>query len=292
MWLSISESLEKILGANLFKVGQFSLSVEQVVTSTIIILVTYIVLKVAKRIIHKRFHERQGDKGKAHSFFQLLNYFTWIFIFVVILDILHFKLTYIVGASAAIFVGIGLGMQDLFKDTISGLFMLMESNVRVNEVMEVDKIVGRVQRIGLRTSTIKSRDGISIIIPNHKFISENVVNWTNESIATRFRIEVLVSFDSDVNLVKELLLKSTDNHNKILHNIEGMQPSVRLNSIGEYAVHFLLFFWTQHTFTVETIKSDVRFKILQNFRENNIQIPFPQREIHIQNRPIEDKDIK
>ena len=110
-----------------------------------------------------------------------MRYFVWVFVISVSIVILGFDITLLVAGSAALLVGIGFGLQNIFSDLISGLFMLFERKVKVGDVMEVDNIVGKVKAINLRTSELLTRDGYNIIVPNHKFITENVVNWSHNS---------------------------------------------------------------------------------------------------------------
>lgn len=149
--------------------------------------------------------------------------------------------------------------------------------------MEVDGIVGRVTIIKLRTSEIVTRDGINIIVPNHKFITENVINWSHNKKPTRFKVEVGVAYGSDVEQVKALLLKSVEELPEAITGLKEYNPVIRLSDFAESSVNFDILFWSYNHFQFETIKSDLRFIISRKFKENHIEIPFPQRDIHIRN---------
>jgi small-conductance mechanosensitive channel len=185
----------------------------------------------------------------------------------------------LIAGSAALLVGIGLGIQQIFNDIASGLFILFERNLKVNDVVQIEEnIIGRVLSIGLRTSKLETRDNIIMIIPNSKFISDNVINWSHIEVKTRFKVEIGVAYGSDVELVKNVLLECAKQHKDITNK---PQPFVRFNDFGDSSLDFQLFFWTRKAFRVENIKSDLRFQIDIEFRKNDIIIPFPQTDVHL-----------
>jgi small-conductance mechanosensitive channel len=195
-----------------------------------------------------------------------------------ILDTLGIRLTLLLAGSAALLVGIGLGLQQVFKDIVSGFFLLFEGNLKVGDVVELEGDVGIVKEIGFRTTKIENRDNIILIIPNSKFIGENVINWSHIEQKTRFSVDVGVAYGSDVELVKKVLLECARDHQEVT---EYPKPFVRFDDFGNSSLDFQLFFWTDNAFRVENIKSDLRFAIDKKFRENKITIPFPQRDVHI-----------
>jgi small-conductance mechanosensitive channel len=148
----------------------------------------------------------------------------------------------------------------------------------VGDVVELEGDVGIVKEIGFRTTKIENRDNIILIIPNSKFIGENVINWSHIEQKTRFSVDVGVAYGSDVELVKKVLLECARDHQEVT---EYPKPFVRFDDFGNSSLDFQLFFWTDNAFRVENIKSDLRFAIDKKFRENKITIPFPQRDVHI-----------
>jgi small-conductance mechanosensitive channel len=130
----------------------------------------------------------------------------------------------------------------------------------------------------LRTSKINDRNDITTIIPNSKLINEKVINWSNEQSATRFFVKIGVAYGSNVELVTRLLIECSKENSAIL---TAPAPFVRFNDFGESSLDFQLFFWTDEAFLSEFIKSKLRYSIDKKFREHNIQIPFPQRDLHI-----------
>lgn len=145
-------------------------------------------------------------------------------------------------------------------------------------MVELDTVVGRVKEIGIRTTKILSRENIVLIIPNSKFTADQVINWSHMEQKSRFDVPIGVEYGSDVRLVEKVLLE-------VAAEVKGVENEpkafVRFENFGDSSLDFTLFFWSFDNFLVENIKSDLRFAIDQKFRENNITIPFPQRDLHI-----------
>jgi small-conductance mechanosensitive channel len=220
-----------------------------------------------------------GDSSKKKNALKFFSYIIWLAAILMILGLTGLKLTVLWGAGAALLVGIGFGLQQIFADLISGLFLLFEGNLREKDVVELNNgTVGKVQYIGARTSKIKTRDDVVMIIPNSQFISHEVINWSHIESKTRFSVGVGVAYGSDVQLVKNVLLECAGDYKRISAK---PKPFVRFQDFGDSSLDFSLYFWTGHTFEVENIKSDIRFMIEEKFRDNDIQIPFPQRDVHM-----------
>jgi len=266
----------------IFELGKFVLTLGKVISILLTIMITWTLLTLVKKYLIHRKEKIKGERARRLSLYQLIRYFIWVMVISMCITILGFDVTLIIAGSAALLVGIGFGLQNIFSDLISGLFMLVERKVKVGDVMEVDNIVGRVVAINLRTSELLTRDGYNIIVPNHKFITENVVNWSHNSFDRRFDIEVGVSYSSDVDLVTKILMDCAMSQKELIKGNEHM-PGVRFQNFGDSSLVFLLMFWTSDIFPVEQIKSEMRYKIFKAFRENNVVIPFPQRDVHIFN---------
>ncbi len=265
----------------ILRIGNFTLTPAKLAGLTALLTITWLLLSFIKQILlRKRKITSVSERGRMISVYQLIKYFTWVLVISLSLTIFGFDVSLLVAGSAALLVGIGFGLQSIFSDLISGLFMLFEQKVKVGDIMEVDNIVGKVQAINLRTSVLLTRDGYSIIVPNHKFITENVVNWSHHSYNRRFQVEVGVSYGSDVDLVTSILLQCSTRQEELLID-EQHKPFVRFHDFGDNALIFYLMFWTTDIFRAEHVKSELRYKMIKAFREQGIQIPFPQRDIHI-----------
>ncbi len=180
--------------------------------------------------------------------------------------------------SAALLVGLGLGLQNLFADFVSGIILLADRTIKVGDVLEIGKLVCRVRAINLRTTTVQTRDDTYIVLPNTHLTKEPVLNWTHSDVAARFEIVVGVSYGSDVHLVHSLLLRAAGKHPKV---IDSPQPYTRLEDFAESSLQFRLFFFTEEVFRAGDIQSDLRMTIWELFRKNGVEIPFPQRVLHM-----------
>jgi len=274
----LQTNINDILGYSLVNTDKLTITVYSLLIAVLILFSTWILLWILKRIFTKTIRQRSIDPGKGYTVYQLIKYVVWIIAIFLVLDTLGVKITLLVAGSAALLVGIGLGVQQVFKDIISGFFLLFEGHLKVGDVVELEGVVGIVKEIGFRTTMIESRDNIILIIPNSKFIEENVINWSHIEKKTRFHVNVGVAYGSDVEKVRRILMECAYEHKDITHEPE---PFVRFNDFGNSSLDFQLFFWTHNAFRVENLKSDLRFAIDRKFRENNVTIPFPQRDVHI-----------
>ena len=279
MNMTLNEFLNHIIVAT----KDFDITVYELLTVLLILFITYIFIRILQRIIHRREKIKLFDSGRSHAILQIIKYILWITAIVVSLQTLGIKLTLLLAGSAAILVGLGLGLQQIFQDIMSGIAILFEGTLKVGDIVEIqDDIVGRVIEIGLRTSKIETRDNIMMVVPNSKFVTDIVINWSHMEKRTRFHVNVGVAYGSDVEKVTRILLDCADRHEKIS---KTTKPFVRFKDFGDSSLDFQLFFWTTETFQVENIKSEIRYEINALFKEQGVQIPFPQRDVHIKSEP-------
>ena len=184
----------------------------------------------------------------------------------------------VLAASAALLVGVGLALQTFFQDIISGIFILLDQSVHVGDIIEIDGKVGRVVEIKLRTTRAVTIDNKVLVIPNHKYLTSILHNWTENGTKTRESVSIGVAYGSDVELVKKILIDVANKHQSILKKPE---PLVLFTNFGDSSLNFRLIFTLNDSFIAAIPKSDLRFQIDKAFRENGISIPFPQRDIHI-----------
>ena len=271
---------------HLIDLENFRLTVAQLLLALLLLGIARILIGVIRRILLKKLAEHPGDHGKTHAIIQLVRYAFWIIVAVLVFEVLDLKVTWFLAGGAALFVGLGLGLQDMFRDVVSGIILLFERSVAMDDIMEVDGIVGRVTRIGLRTSSMRTRDGKSIIVPNSKFTADNIINWSNDAITTRFSVTVGVAYGTDELMVRDILIDVASKTKGVIQDEEGFTPFVRLIDFGNSSLDFELLFWTHDIFPVENIRSDIRFAILEAFRQNDVTIPFPQRDLHIKTAEV------
>lgn len=220
----------------------------------------------------------EDDKHKFVSIFQFIKYLIYLTVVLLTLSFAGIDITLVLTASAAFFVGLGLALQDLFQDVIGGMYIILDKSVHVGDIVEVEGKVGRVFEIKLRTTRAITRDDKVIIIPNHKFISDIIFNYTQNYRTTREMVKVGVQYGSDVNLVTELLLASVRGDKAIL---DYPEPFVQFDDFGDSALMFSVHYYTEDSFSDPKIKSRIRYNIDTAFRNNKVTIPFPQRDVHL-----------
>lgn len=238
--------------------------------------VTWLFLKLIRRIVSRALNDEARDKFKG--IFTFFNYFVYTVVTLVAFDTIGLNLTTLFAASAALLVGVGLALQTFIQDIISGIFILADQSVHVGDIIQVEGQIGKVERIQLRTTRAVTRDNRVLIIPNHKFMASILYNWTENGTLTRESIIVGVAYDSDVDRVRELLLEVASQHRMVL---KKPLPIVLFNDFGDNALLFELLISINRSFESNIVKSDIRFAIDKAFRENNIEIPFPQRVVHL-----------
>lgn len=244
-----------------------------VITSFIV--ASYILLGIRKLYTRKM---TPIDTQKFISVFKFIKYIVYVIVVFATLSLAGFNITPVLAASAALLVGVGLALQDLFQDIIGGIFIIVDKSLLVGDVIEINGKVGRVIEIKLRTTRAITRDDKILVIPNHKFISDTIFNYTQNYKQTRESVSVGVAYGSNTQLVKELLLKSVTSDKRIL---KKPAPFVLFEDFGDSALLFSIYFFITDSFVDPGIKSDIRFRIDALFRENNITIPFPQRDVHL-----------
>lgn len=238
--------------------------------------VTWLFLKLIRRIVSRALNDEARDKFKG--IFTFFNYFVYTVVTLVAFDTIGLNLTTLFAASAALLVGVGLALQTFIQDIISGIFILADQSVHVGDIIQVEGQIGKVERIQLRTTRAVTRDNRVLIIPNHKFMASILYNWTENGTLTRESIIVGVAYGSDVDRVRELLLEVASQHRMVL---KKPLPTVLFNDFGDNALLFELLIPINRSFESNIVKSDIRFAIDKAFRENNIEIPFPQRVVHL-----------
>ena len=213
-----------------------------------------------------------------YTFITLSKYIIYTLALIIAVQSFGVNIGSVLIASAALLVGIGLGLQNFFTDIVSGIVLLVEGTIKVNDIVEVEGMVARVEKISIRSSIVKTREGKIIHIPNKKLTTENVVNWTSSDQNTRFSVFVRVAFGSNIEQVKDILYQCTMKHPRVNkhHNV-----NVLMVAFGESGLEFEIYFWAERNWEIELVKSDIRYAIEEEFRNKGIIIPFPQRDLHV-----------
>jgi len=267
--------LKEILEYKIVALSNYAITVANILVIVTILVATWLGLKLIKKIIGK---STKLDKGQKYSVYQIIRYVIWVITIAYCLEASGVEFTLLLAGSAALMVGLGLGLQQTFNDFVSGVIILMEGVIKVDDIIEVDGTVSRVKHIGLRTTKVISRDDITLILPNNILTNHRVINWSHVQETARFKVSVGVDYSSDVALVTEILLNCVATHSAVL---KTPKPFVRFEDFGNSSLDFSIFFWSDKIFPIESVKSEIRYAINASFRENKITIPFPQRVVHM-----------
>lgn len=264
-----------------YTTDKYTVKVKNFIIVIIIIYVTRLIVFATDYGMNRRMDQKRMDIGRGKSFLQILKYLIWVVGLSIIASTFGLNMTFIIASISALLIGVGFGLQHIFNDFFSGIIILFDGSVKVNDIVEVEGTIGRILTIGLRYSKVLTRNNVVIIVPNSRFTTEKVINWSHNKEATRFHVNVGVAYGSDVRLVEKILLDEANKHDQV---VKTPKPFVRFNDFGESSLDFQLYFWTSNDFLVENTKSDLRFGIDAEFRRHKVEIPFPQRDLHLKSK--------
>jgi len=284
----LADRIEPFWSYGLLSVGGSSVTPGKIVTALVFLGLGLLVARRVTRTLGGRVFPRMGfDEGGSHAFEQLTFYVMLLAIVLIALRIVQIPLTAFAVVGGALAIGIGFGSQNVVNNFISGLILLAERPIKVGDLIEIDKVFGNVERIGLRSTRIRTGDNVHIIVPNATFLESNVTNWTHTNADARIKLPVGVIYGSPVADVKRLLHQAMEEHPAV-H--KDPKPLVLFRGFGDDALLFELWFWARfRNFTSRVVvESDLHERIDELFREAGLVIAFPQRDVHLDSlSPIE-----
>lgn len=279
MTKEILSRIKDILTYPLFNLNQTPITLVSIIIFFLILAAFIILSKSLKNKYLKRLLSKFNlDEGLQFTFLRLSQYFV-VFIGVVIaLQFVGINLSGLAVILGFLSVGIGFGLQNITSNFVAGLILLFERPIKVGDRVTVDGTEGDVQNIKIRSTTIRTLNNISIIVPNEKFISSSVINWSYGDSKIRVDLEVGVAYDSDLDTVIKALKEAADENSEIL---KTPPPEVHLREFGDSAWNMKLRLWINDPKRHYYVRSDVNMAIVRKFRHYGIEIPFPQRDIHV-----------
>ena len=277
-------SLKEILEYKLLEFDKFSISVYDLFMILLLFVFIQLLLWGVSALVNRTAIRNKLDQGQRFTLRKLLQYGLYTIGIVIALETVGIDVKILLAGSAALLVGIGLGLQHIFNDIVSGFIVLFEGSIQVGDIIEVDKLVAKVEKIDIRTSKVTTLDGNSIIIPNSILTSNNMMNWSHQIEETRFHIPVSVAYGSDTEKVRRVMENVANAHPSVMKD----RTMVFFTDFGDSGLHFDLLFWSQEKWMIDKVKSDLRFNMDKAFREHNITIPFPQRDINVKYLPRQD----
>jgi small-conductance mechanosensitive channel len=282
--------IKQLLDFSFFTLGGYSLKVYNVAGVMLLFVLAFIVRKIIYQSLRR---SKKLEESKKFTIYQLFRYLLFVIISISSLQILGVNISVLVAGSAALLVGIGLGLQTLFSDFVSGIILLLDGTIKVGDIIEVNGKIFKVEEIKLRCTTVKGRDENFVILPNTDLTRQPLINWTHhKSIESRFSVEVGVAHNSDTYKVHKLLKTIALESDKVLKSPE---PIAMMEELGDFKWRFVLYFWTDDVFGVELLKSELRMAIASRFKQEGIEIPKPHQVIqlaHESNQKSTQNDFK
>lgn len=271
-------AIEEFMAKDL-SIGNFHFSLINIAIFLMILWLSNLLAELLTVIFRDGSAEFAGNKksktGSWVLLLKLLIYILGFFLAVSAAGIPVDKIAIVIGALG---VGIGFGLQNIVNNLVSGVILAFEKPMTIGDVIEVGNRFGTVKEIGIRSSKINTYEGAEIIVPNGELISSQLINWTRNNSYKRVEIIVGVSYKTDIAAAKKIAAD-------ILHQLPGIlhypQPVVLLHELADSSVNLRLLFWAENFDEWTKLKSEVIQEILQQFSANKIEIPFPQRDIHI-----------
>jgi small-conductance mechanosensitive channel len=270
------EKIKSWLSIPLLKLGGSTITLWEILTFiTLMFLLFFVAGKFKSWMVNYLLLRTKLDQGGRQAVGAITRYLIIFVGFLMILQTVGINLTTLNVIAGALGIGIGFGLQNVASNFISGLIILLERPIKIGDRIEVGGVEGDVIEVGARSTTVVTNDNIAIIVPNSKFITENVVNWKYTGAKVRFRVPVSVAYGSDVRLVEKVLLEVAHENPNVL---EDPPPVVRFLEFGDNGLLFELRPWsTSLVHRKGKLISSLNFAIFDKFREHNIEVPFPQR---------------
>lgn len=266
--------------------GSITITVGDILTFLLILTISFMVTSMVSFFIDSgQFKSRyiKLPKGIPAAISLVIRYFIIAAGIILALSSLGVDLSKFNLMAGALGLGIGFGLQNVISNFVSGLILVFERPILVGDTVEVNNLMGTVKRIGVRSSNISTFDGAEVVVPNSNLISNDLINWTLSSNLKRNEILIGVAYGTDLNLVLKILRDTVDSHEDVL---KDPKPQALFSDFGDSSLNFRLRFWVPFELGL-TSKSDVSVALYNAFAEHGIEIPFPQRDIHIKTIPPE-----
>lgn len=278
-FLKFIKLIDQVLKYPLFTINQTTVTFSSIIM-LILVIMGFLVLSriLIKTVLSKVLARTKLDKGMQYTFTRVANYLILIVGGVIAFQIVGIDLSGLIVIFGFLSVGIGFGLQNITSNFISGLILLFERPIMVGDRVLVGDTEGDVEEIHIRATIVRTLNNVSIIVPNSEFISSNVINWSHSDPKLRLDISVGVSYNSDLDSVLSSLEEVARENPEVLTNPE---PEVLFEEFGESSWNMDLRVWINDPKRHRQVRSAINCAIVRKFRENNIEIPFPQRDLHV-----------
>lgn len=276
----IDEKVIDILNREIFHIGGNAFTISSLVVLAVSLIALFFITALIKKMLVRRIFPRYNiDNGTAISIATIIRYVIVIIGLMIIMRSSGIDISALGILFGAIGIGIGFGLQNISNNFISGIIILFERPVKVGDRIEVDGIAGNIIDISARATTIITNDNIAIIVPNSEFINSKVINWSLNDNMVGFNFPVGVSYREDPLRVKKILLEVANECGEVL---KDPPPDVLFEEFSDSSLNFSLRVWArEYSNKPKVLKSILYYAIFEKFKQNNIEIPFPQRDLHI-----------
>ena len=273
------ERIKGFFHYTLFTVNQTPITFSSLFLFLSLFIIFLILSKILTHMLSKRVLSRINiDEGTRYNFERITQYTLGIIGAIVAFQFIGIDLSGLAVIFGLLSVGIGFGLQNVTSNFVAGLILLFERPIKVGDRISIGETEGDVLAINLRSTTIRSTDNIAIIVPNSDFVSNSVTNWSYGDKKVRINVEVGVSYNSDLETVLRCLKEVAIENDKVLKSPE---PEVQLTEFGDSSWNMKLRCWISDPKQHRRIASDLNCALVHKFRKNNVEIPFPQRDLHV-----------
>jgi small-conductance mechanosensitive channel len=275
----IIDLFQHYFNLELFTVKGAAVTPSTMVVAVIAVILAFVLSSILQRVLKTRFLSRfKLDPGLEFALLRILHYCIILLGLYIALVSMNIPLGALVGFFTLLGVGIGFGLQNVANNFLSGLILLFERPIKIGDRIIVDDILGDVKQINLRTTAITTLDNISIIVPNAKLLENNLINCSYGDKRIRIHLPVGVAYGSNIDLVTRVLIEAADEEKDVLGQ---PKPDVWFTEFGDSSLNFELICWLPNSQVKPDVINRLNRAIDRVFREHDVEIPFPQRDLHI-----------
>jgi len=275
----VSSLVRGVFNVTLFEINKQPITVSNLIMFVLVISVFAMISRIARRILRGQVFPRLAiDEGTQYTLLRITHYLIIVVGALVAFQFIGIDLTGLAVIFGLLSVGIGFGLQNVTSNFVAGLILLFERPIKVGDRITVGDKEGDVVEINIRSTTIRSLNNIAIIVPNSEFVSSTVINWTYADQRIRLEIDVGVSYTSDLETVLSSLREVAEEHPEVLTN---PVPEVLHTGFGDSSWNMRLRAWIQDPKRHPQIRSALNCAIVRKFRDKGVEIPFPQRDLHV-----------
>jgi small-conductance mechanosensitive channel len=289
-WTDIAQWLSWFWDLEIIRVGEVKVMISQIVIALILLTVgIWLAGRISTGVRFRLTQRTDLDISAVTAVEKLLFYLLLIIVVLFAIQALHIPIAMFAFLGGAIAIGVGFGAQSIFNNFISGLVLMLDRPIRLGDTVEIGDNYGRIAEIGARCTRLRRFDGVDVLVPNSALLENDVINWTLADQRVRQEVKIGIAYGSDVSLASKLLLQAANEQPEVLQE-ETLNSEVIFDDFGDNALIFELYFWLNlsESTVMRIIRSNVRYRIDELFRDAGISIAFPQRDIHVESlKPLE-----